>query len=427
MSNAMLLDGYKKTGTGYSSFIEEFCALGDTINIVRATRADITLLSLCKIQAYQRKGKAIFYVLDADSIEAFLENGTLFPIGGISEYLFSPETLKELWDTTGLMLIIKDEKYIMSNSAINSFSRWVGIGGDKMSKRQNICRDAHLADAILNSESRKPLYFITREAVVGNDPNGKPVVVKKIMATVSEDYIKESPELLSSVLKRLVKKGEIGKCSVYRWEITQKYSDIHVDFPILADVLKQKYNYDCDFVPGLYFRTSDIGASSFCVRSVIRKGKQYIVLDEKSFRHIKEYEPDEIMDAILSMYEGYEWYAESISLLNEKKVIDYSKVDLTSESGCVQNYEVIRDFFLNIIEKTYRKVKFSKKKKMSVTTLMEDSINSSVEYSLGMIADEIFSLPDYFSDIDEFTVTEIRRIVPQVVSSLVKTTDLVVI
>lgn len=427
MSNEMLLDGYKKTGTGYSSFIEEFCAFGNTIRIVRTTRTDITLLSLCKIQAYQRKGKALFYVLDADSLEDFLEKGILFPIGGISEFKLSQEVLDELWNTTGLVLNIKEEKYIMSNYAINSFARWVGIGGDKMSKRQNICRDAHLADAILNSESRKPLYFIIREAVVGSDPNGNPVVVKKIMATVSDDYVKESPELLASIIKRLVKKSEIGKCSVYRWEITQKYSDIHVDFPMLADTLKQKYNYSEDFIPGLYFRTSDIGASSFCVRSVIRKGKQYIVLDEKSFRHVKEHDPEKIMDAIRSMYEGYEWYAKNISLLNEKKVIDYSKIDLSSESGCVQNYEAIRDFFLNIIEKTSRKVKFSKKKKKCVTELIEDSINSSVEYSLGMIADEIFSLPDYFSDIDEFTVTEIRRIVPQVVNSLVNTTDLVVI
>lgn len=426
MSNEMLLNGYKRTGTGYSSFIEELRSFGDTVNIVKSNRSDITFLSLCRTQAYQKQGKVVFYVLDADTTEDFLENGTRFPIGGLSEYQFTPELLKELWDTTGLVLIINGQKYIMSDFAIHSFARWVGVGGDQTVKRQNIYRDAHLADALINLSSRKLLYFITREVCIGNDPSGNPVTARKIMATMSDGFVRESQELLPTVLDRLVKKSEAGKCTIYRWEITQKYTDIHVEFPVLAEELQQKYNFKSNIVPGIYFRTSDIGASSFYVRAVIRKGKQYIVLDEKAFRHVKDYSPEEIMEAVQSMFAEYELYAKNISILCNKDVIDYSSVDLSSEAGCIQNYEAVRKFFLNIIEKTYSKLRFSKKKKSNITTLMEDSINSSVQYSFGMLVDEIFSLPDYISDLDEFTVNEMRRTVAQIISSLAKATDLVV-
>ena len=141
----VLLDTYKETGK--DSVLSGVAAIAARTHAVTFHPDEIQFLSLCRVSTVQEPGMAVFYALSRDNLIDFAEYGDSMRLVKTKISDIGTDYYQELVDTTGLMMYVNGEKYILSQASFLTLCQQALLGGDVTVNRSNIFRDMHLADA----------------------------------------------------------------------------------------------------------------------------------------------------------------------------------------------------------------------------------------------------------------------------------------
>ncbi len=404
-----MLDHYRLSGDGaYETFKEESASMQAMTHDLTAYGKDITFLSLCRIPKYQTPGYVTFYVLTPEGLRAFQEEGERIKIGRVPASEFGRELLDELTNTTGLVAVIDDIKYIVSDIAIPTVGLRASVNGDMVSERQNLFRDMHFADAIYAKDEKKneKIHFVYRE----EELEGASAPVRKIFAALGGAFAPVGQTILSDVADFVEREGVMGKTEVRNWSVDHQFTDLYLEFPEVAEDIAATYGVPEGIVPGIFLCTSDIGKSSIIVRGTCRlKGSTKSVLtDEVTIKHVGKITAETVMErANEEVFAKLRVLPETLCSLMGESVCDYSDLDLSTSKGQQENSDIVGD----LIE-TLAKTALADAGKANRTALVEAlvaEINPEIPYTKYDIAVLFMGMPDRISGLDRFTEEKIAR------------------
>lgn len=402
----VLCDGFRVCGTSYEKFKKETAELTEITKGLIVKNKDVTFLSLCEIPEYQVAGKVSFFILSQSYLLDFMENGKKIHVGTINEEKIGSSLLDELRSTTGLIAIIHNEKYIISDIAVPTLSIRASVSGDLTINRQNLIRNMHFADAIFSKNDS--IHFVYREIQIGEEADGTPIIAKKIFAALGK-YFKAVPQTILSDITDIVADEKIfGKTDIREWSIDHRFTDLYIEFPDAGEDFKDLYKLEDLVIPGIFLCTSDAGNSSIIARGVYRKGSSYVITDEVMVKHTSKATVELIKEKMDEIFINIRKLPETLAQLIGEEVIDYSKTDLSTERGGLQNYEAVKQYIEKTAKKSLKGILPAKHLDVLVKCMC-DEINSSVPYTLYDIATLFMEVPERVEGIDMYTLTEVRK------------------
>ena len=388
-----LLNEFATHGSSLEDFCKESELMDETTAILDVKGADIMFLSLCDLPEYQVEGKATFFVFNETYLDEFLSKGSKFRVGTIPIEYIGQELLDELKQTTGLMAIIDHEYYIISEIAMPTITFQASVGGNLTLTRNNLIRNLHLADAIISKNEK--LRIVYRKEIIGKDSIGVPITAKKIFACLGK-YFYYTP---ASVLTEIVKDCST-KMKVRSWDIDHILTNVHMENEPIAGLPDKVY-------PGIIFSTSDVGRSSFTASGVFRYGNSITVTDVFSSNHKKKISKDEIMTAISHIMEDMISFEETLRKLQKYPLLDYERVDVSSDSGSAVNYQAITDIVSGMLNKFVKPVS-SMARVNYLLNCIKDEVISTKEYTYYDIA-LILMTCDRIKQMDRFDAMKLRQ------------------
>lgn len=410
----MLENTFVKAGTGFESFKEECSKLAEQTKEMEVLGRDLTFLSLCTLPEKQVPGKAMFYVFNEETIADFIE-GKKLQIGALPRESIGENLLKELEETTGLMIIHKpsETKFLVSDFAIPTLSSRSNVKGDATISRQNIVRNLHFADVII-AENRR-ITFAYREE------NG----VKKIFATMGREYKLIPQTIIGEMADALIDEGEMGDAICKNWSIDHAFTELNLYFPDMKSDFEATYSVS-DITPGVQFLTSDIGRAGVIARGVFYHRDSYVVTDEVWIRHTLNVTPESVLEAAKGeIFEKLRVFPEVVATLIGKEVIDYSKLDLSSIKGQEENKKAMNALYNKCIRSVFKN-DLPVKRQKALLEALSDEINPTVPYTLYDVAMTFMDLPDRVKGIDYVTTMNLRKAcakAPQIILKQAKTSS----
>lgn len=396
----MLLDLYEKTGNDYETFAEiaeEMSDMTKTLS-VRRPASDLVFLSLCNDKRTFKDGYLSFYWIDPDTISSFIEQREPFRVVRIPRAKINEELAKELEETTQLAVLINKQLYIVSENALATLSLRASVGGATSIRLQNFIRNLHFADAIFTKDEK--INFIYRSQNVGIS-DGEEYGVKKIFAAVGYHFNYVPQTLLSDVIQQLQENPEIGSVDVVEWEISHKLSSITVEFPDMAQSLRDEYDLDADFVPGVRFLISDIGYTPTTTQMICRVNDSTVIIEEIKQNHSRVMSEGKIGEEMISIfYQKMESaYKRIPSLLAELKKVSVIPEKDTDDDVVVENTTKNYKLAYNLLLKTYRtniKKVISVSDDGSLLIKLSDSLHAarSTSYTYYDIAMILLTVPE---------------------------------
>jgi hypothetical protein len=401
-----ILDNFTVKGTNFEDFKNESQAMADITKDVVIKGGDIIFLSLCDIKERQIPGKAMFYVLSEEYISDFLLQGKPLRIGTIPVENIGEELLEEIRNTTGLIAVINNDKYIVSDIAIPTLSLRASVSGNMSINRQNLIRNLHFADAIISKNEN--IHFVYRE-IEGVKETGDKYIVRKIFAALGSQFCAVPQTIITDAANIVADEGVLGTVNTREWLIDHEFTDLYLEFPDVAEELCTSYKLPDEVTPGVFMCTSDVGSSSIIARGVFRKGRSYVITDEVMIKHVGNIVPEDVVKRINDeIFPNIRKLPETLALLIGEEIADYSKLDLTKEKDAGKNFNAV----LNLLEKTSKKVLkgvLPAKRQKALLECMADEINSTIKYTLYDIAIDFISVPDRVEGLDNVTLTELRK------------------
>ncbi len=402
-----ILDNYGRNGKDYEDFKTESAGMAEITKDLVAKGIDITFLSYCDIPSAQEEGKVSFYVLTRDYIQAFLA-GERLKIGRISLSEIGEDLLDELKATTGLMCIIRDEKYIVSDIAIPTLGIRASVNGDMTTGRQNLIRNMHFADAVFAKNEK--IHFVYREEQIGTKADDSPIMARKIFAALGGAFSPVPQTIIADMADMIGDESIMGRMDVREWCVDHLFTDLYVEFPEAAEEFKTAYGVTDNIIPGIFLCTSDIGKSSIIARGTYRiEGySKSVVTDEVMIKHVGNLKAREICDRINGeILANVRVLPEALCSLISKEVADYSKLDLTTESGQRTNLKAMQDAIENTAKKCLSDLPAKRRKEL--TDRMMDEIDPSRPYTLYDVAVDFMGVPDRIEGLDRPTVEKIVK------------------
>ncbi len=403
----MILNPTVYRGSDYEEFKKKTEEMAGITKEIVVRGGDITFLSLCDVPEVQEPGKVVFYVLNEAYLSDFMNNGGKLRCGRVAEEEIGAELLDELRNTTQLMIMVKEEKYLVSDIAVPTLTIRASVSGDNTIHRQNLIRNMHLADAILGKNEN--IHLVYRETQIGEKADGTPIIAKKIFAGLGGTYRLVPQTILSEAADLIADEAVLGKMEVEAWSVDQRFTDLYLDFPEAAEDFAAMYKIDDTIHPGVFLCTSDVGASSVIVRGVYRKGRSYVITDEVAIKHVGAITPKDILERVNEdVFANIRKLPEALSELIGRSVLDYTKLNLSTEAGASANFSAVS----GVIEKTFKKALknvLPAKRQKALIECMVDEINSSLPYTLYDIAVDFISVPERIEGLDPVTLNEVRK------------------
>ncbi len=261
-----------KTFEGFKKAVKEFSGATD-FKVVHGK--NITFLSKCDIEEYQKKDMETYYVFNETYVDSFL-SGSKLKIGHFKTEDFPSYVLNEVEDTTQLILVTDNEKYAVSKIAIPTLCKTLQIQGRRFGNRNNMIRNLNIADACFAKDDsgvpNQSGILYRRDPETG---------ARKIFAFFST---KTKGLDMSSSIAFLEKQREFGAV-IKNWKITQYETTVRAEFPEISDELTKKYDLPEPYFVGFEFTNSDVGKSGFGYRRYIRIGKNLIYQGEVLLKH----------------------------------------------------------------------------------------------------------------------------------------------
>ena len=269
MDKKMLLDAWE-----YSASDEALSGIADLTartDMMVVSTDDIEVLPLCRYQSLDgAEDAAVFHELSKDSLVGFMYYGTMFPLVQTKRTDLGEELYGEMEDTTGFMMLIAGEKYLVSRLAYLTLLQMVHLGGSNSVDSQGIFRDLHLAEALFTA--KRSLKILFREA------GG----VRKIFAFFSPKYTYLAQEdWINAVVK------SFRKAKVAEYALSNTRTDVFVALE------EGQEDAPCK---GLMLSDSDTGHAAITISSIWYVRGTYAISESKSIKHIRGLSMDEIVD-----------------------------------------------------------------------------------------------------------------------------------
>ena len=412
----MLKNNFSKSGVTLDEFKKVNEALADITFNVEVLGKDLTFLSLCTIPSHQVPGKAVFYVFSEETLADFFE-GKKLQIGAIDRSTIGEELLKELEETTGLMIVHRptNTKYLVSDLAIPTMTIRSKVNGESTINRQNIVRNMHFADSIISMNER--INFIYREE------NG----IKKIFAGMGTQFKPVRQTIIADMADKISEDKVMGNAVVKFWGVDHAFTELNLAFPKLSEDFEAAYGV-AGVIPGVQLMTSDIGRCSIIARGCyFRKGSNsYVVTDEIQNKHVSSVTAEEVLKNVdEGIFDKIRLFPELLATLIGKDVTDYSKIDLTSEEGQLKNRSAVSELYKKCVRQVFKSDLPVKRQKELIEAL-NDEINPSVPYTLYDIAMTFMDIPERIKGVDYVTLMNIRKCcakAPQVISKQAKAVE----
>lgn len=420
-----LLDSFKISGNEYPVFKEVVTDMDAVTKELIAYSKEITFLSLCNLPEYQQPGKVAFYVLSEGIINGFLKFGNKFQVGLVPESEIGAELLDELRNTTGLIAIIHDQKYIISDISIPLLCMRASISGNLTINRQNFVRNLHLADALFSKNEK--IHFIYREYPIAEKSDGTVVTAKKIFSALGGKYAMIPQDILIKMEQAVTKEGVLGRTEIKSWTVDHEFTDLFIEFPDAAKDFVDTYKLKEDVIPGLFLCTSDIGKSSVIVRGTYRIGRHYIITDEVMMKHTSKHLDEDgkvnvekiVSDISDTIFSNIRKLPETLMELIGQEVLDYKKIDLSTEEGSAANFLALKNIYEKVLNKEFDKI-LPAKKRAALLECMCDEINTSIPYTFYDVATNFMSIPERIEGICRTTLIDLRKVCAKVPYTLLR-------
>ena len=390
-----LMDKYYSGGTVYEDFKK---VIINTDNITKNFRTNIDsihLLSICTLPEYKKEGYQAFYIFTKENVESILAGGK-FKIGHVPVEKIGEELLNECRATTGLMAIIGDEKYIVSELAFNTLMMRAGVSGDMTVIRNNMIRDLHIADAL---QHRSDYTTIVYREVEG---------IKKIFAFMGRQYGYIPQSSITDMADNIISDGVLGEVECMGWTVSQDFTNLVLKFPEAAEEFKDVYGVD--ITPGVLFCTSDTGDSAVTARGIYLSGHSYVITEEIKKNHTTGLNINDLIKEVdEEIFKKIRKFPELLMSLIGEYVTDYSSIDLTTMSGQQKNSLIVGDMIEKIF-KSFKMKDLAAKKKKEIINAMKQEINPAIPYTKYDLAMLFIDLPDRISGInDRYLLDDIRK------------------
>lgn len=384
----MLMNNYCVTGHDLKSFTKNVSHMADATEVLSVRGTEIALLSLCEIKKFQTKGSSVFYILNEENVDDFLDFGEPLRLGTIKTEEFGEELLEELRNSTRLVLVVDNEKYIVSSTALATLSQRAGVSGNMTLNKNNLVRDLHLADSLF--EKNEWINFIYRHC------DG----VNKIFAAFSGDFTLNKQDIIVKALAH--EDFPFKEFAVKNYSIDNSITELFLDLP----------GGSSDIIPGLVIRNSDIGESSLIVRVIYRIGGSYAIISEALLRHDRGFTFERFMEETLAdakeAFDNSTVFADDFEQLKEIPIMDYSGFSSLSDTDRENNFCTAEELLTEGIYSIYRKF-LTKKTYKNVCRLIIDAIDAGKEYTYFDVAKLLLSIPEHLADHDISTLTNLRK------------------
>lgn len=265
MDKSSLLDNFTQSGEGMEKYAENMTDLAQNTQCIRIRSDKMTFLSLCRIESMQKPGMARFWILTKESLEEFASFGAQIQLGEFPIEEIGRELYQELSETSGLMTIVDDKRYLVSQESFLTLCQQAQVSGDQTVNRSNIFRDMHLADALFNK--KRTVSMVCRTADGANKVfaifasahthTGQDAFIRALDSKIVKEYIKDAGYEIKNV----------------KYSFTNLVSEAWIRLG------------DGDVCPGLYLSDSDTGHSSITARPVYFFGEEYVIQNEFPLRH----------------------------------------------------------------------------------------------------------------------------------------------
>ena len=282
----LLLDSYVVKGNSLEEFYKVIDEMCERTGLLEIRGSDLTFLSMYKGDNVQADDKSdnertpIYYITDL-ALNKFEKSNNRFEICLVNNSEFDPALIEELRETTGLALFIQKNgvsyKVMVGRASLKTFLQRADLGGFASFNMNNIFRDVHLAASIFDKDEKMKLVY-------RNVDNSY-----KMFAAISASY----PFVPQSILTDVMKDDDF--CFK---DYTLKHFKVN---NFIAEIILQAPSPDAEtgIYPGVMVVNSDVGQSSFVVRSVFIAKDSYVINEkcEHLIKHDGNFTPSKIMKA----------------------------------------------------------------------------------------------------------------------------------
>lgn len=381
MENKILMDEWVEVGHTMDSFEKEIKRISDATDVLSVKPQEMKFLSLCKVPAYQKEGKLVFYVLTKEYTDDFILFGEKLRLCALDKSVLGEELVEELSENTGLMALVDGEKYIVSRSALQTLCQRACISGDTTVNRSNIARDIHLVDGLFARNER--INFVYRKA------NG----INKIFACFSSDFVLHKQ---ADIMLRALKHEDFPfNYEIEKYQIDNFYTEVELKL--------SEHEY-------IVLRNSDVGLSSLVVRVVYRYEDTSIIYSEHSLRHdrgmsFEKFLYQTIDEAFKSLKASS--YNEEIQALKLKPIMDYSEFNEFNPFQLYENRVNMEELLLNLLFVCFSSV-LSKKQMHSLTKMLLENIDYKRQYTFYDVVMQMFRIPNTLT-LDQTTIARCQK------------------
>ncbi len=404
-----VLDTARISGTDYEEFKKQNAELAEATGSMVVYGRDITFLSLCDIGEYQQEDSTVWWMLSDAALRDFRKYNSPLKLAKLYNKDYPAQCLNELRQTTGLMMFINEEKYMVSQLAMPTLTMQASVAGNMTINRANFLRDMHLADAIFFKNEPMTLVYRTIEV------DG--IEVKKVLAVFATAYREVKQTIVSKIADSIKEDEVMGSASVKNWEIDHELTQISMQYPKITDTYGKEYGVDV-LTPGVMIRTSDIGRSAITVYGTQQLRRGYVITDEITAKHTKKNEDSDQIVAQVDekIFFNHRRLPELLGQLIGMEATDYTK--LSSEA-----YEDVCNIVEEAIAKLLKGV-LAKRHILSLTDSAKNELVEGVHYTLYDIAIMIMELSERIKGLDDSTMLYVRKALaktPEVLKTVVDT------
>ena len=303
-------DGYRASGVDFDEFIRVNNEMAEATKTVTCRGADLTFLSLDETGAKAAPGSVVLDTVNYTYLEQFRNGEAKLPFGmaAVKVADLGEEILKELEDSSRLVITLNRQIYVVSEMAMATFCMQASLGGDMMINNHGLIRNMMLADSMIAKNS--PVTMVYREAT-----NEYGITVRKVFAVLGKTY-KLIPQTVVQKIKDAVEAdGDLGAVKPGEWGVDHDFTSLNVTFPALGAELAKEYGA-IKVMPGVQIYDSDTGCSSIIVRGTYQTEKSYVITDEVAKKHTTGLNLEEFLaDVKKSIFENFRALPEILAQL----------------------------------------------------------------------------------------------------------------
>ena len=204
---------------------------------------------------------------------------------------------KNDYQNTGFLLLNSNHTYVVSPSAVKTFGKRLGIGGEEFAT-PGIARDMYISRQMYKHAS--DICTLIVRTYAGTE---------KIFAIMSGQYTETKQEILCKTIEQL------PEAVCYEWSINNTITKFHLELPSFIDC-----KLPDTIVPGIILYTSDVGESSLSVQPAWRINGTVVKGEPKALPHTTKVSLTQYLELVKTTINELNSLPQKLVQLNEVNV-----------------------------------------------------------------------------------------------------------